>query len=254
VPARDVAILGSRLGVFHHSDDATSQKSPVWRRGCHYRDELVDASHRQRSTHLNRQHRSFAWGAVAALGLLFTLTGGGVILAQDTTGTPGASPQAPALNPAHPAHIHSGTCTQIGEIIFPLNDLQPVSTASTPQAGGEVAAESTTVVDASLETILAEPHVINVHLSAEDIETYIACGEIAPTSGPVGTAGTPEKDAAAAATPASGQQLQMPLHELNGSGYQGQATLVDLGDGTTQVTVQLLRVQNSSTPIASPTS
>jgi hypothetical protein len=96
--------------------------------------------------------------------------------------------------------------------------------------------------------------VINVHQSTDEIDTYIACGEIVPTGGPVGTAATPETEADAGATPASGQQLQMPLLELNGSGYQGQATLVDLGDGTTEVTVQLLQVQTSGTPVASPTS
>jgi len=155
---------------------------------------------------------------------------------------------------AHPAHIHSGTCDQIGDVVFPLNDLQPAPEGGTPQAGGDVVAESTTVVEASLETILAAPHVINVHQSAEDIDTYIACGDITPTGGPVGTAATPETEAAADATPASGQRLQMPLLELNGSGYQGQATLVELADGTTEVTVQLIEVQNSSTPMASPTS
>ena len=202
------------------------------------------------------RHRVFtALGAGTALSLLLTIViGGGPLLAQDAAGTPGGSPQAAGLTVVRPAHIHSGTCDAIGEVIFPLTDLQPEPDAATPQAGGEVVAESTTVVEASLETILAAPHVINVHQSAEDIDTYIACGEIVPTGGPVGTAATPETGAAAGATPASGQQLQMPLLELNGSGYQGQATLVDLGDGTTEVTVQLMQVQISSTPVASPTS
>ena len=59
-------------------------------------------------------------------------------------------------------------------------------------------------------------------MSADEIGTYIACGDIA---GQV-----------------VGNELQIELRELNGSGYQGQATLTDNGDGTMTVTVVLTRI------------
>jgi hypothetical protein len=84
---------------------------------------------------------------------------------------------------------------------------------------GEVVAMSTSDVDGSLEDILAAEHAINVHLSPEQIDVYIACGDITgePTDG----------------------QLEIMLEEQNESGFEGMATLMDNGDGTTTVDVML---------------
>jgi hypothetical protein len=51
---------------------------------------------------------------------------------------------------------------------------------ASPTAGmGDVVASSTTEdIGASLDDIVAGGHAINVHLSAEEIAVYIACGEI----------------------------------------------------------------------------
>src|SRR5215217_5067109 len=120
----------------------------------------------------------------------------------------------------HPAHIHSGTCETLGDVVYPLNDLTApdmmgtpmAGMASTPMAGmdsagkGQVVAQSTTTVEASLDDLLAAEHAINVHLSAEEIDVYIACGDVT---------GTPD-----------GDQLQIDLEELNNSGYQGMAWLM----------------------------
>jgi hypothetical protein len=85
---------------------------------------------------------------------------------------------------------------------------------------GEVVAMSTSTVEASLEDILGAEHAINVHLSAEEIGVYIACGDITGEQ----TDGT----------------LEIELQEENDSGYQGMATLMDNGDGTTTVDVMLM--------------
>jgi hypothetical protein len=153
----------------------------------------------------------------------------------------------------HPAHIHSGTCDTLGDVVYPLNDLTAPGMTGTPIAGmdstpmagmdstpmagaGQVVAQSTTIVDAPLDDILADEHAINVHLSAEQIDVYIACGDITGT--------------------ADGGQLKIDLQELNNSGYIGRARLTDNGDDTTTVDVVLMQREGGmmATPAASPTS
>jgi hypothetical protein len=156
---------------------------------------------------------------------------------------------------AYPAHIHSGTCENLGDIAFPLDDLISARTQGTPQSATEaspeggrdstpvaadeldnVVATSSTTVEASLDDILAAEHAINVHESAEKIENYIACGEIT---------GIPEND-----------QLEIELRELNASGYEGWVILVDNGDGSTRVDIILLQRDRGTpaTPAATPSS
>jgi len=148
-------------------------------------------------------------------------------LAQDAT---------PATAAAHPAHIHSGTCDTLGDVVFPLNDVAVADTAATPAATpaaveSVIATESATTVEVALDDVLAAEHAINVHLSADEIGTYIACGDITgePTDG----------------------MLTIELLELNGSGYMGEAMLMDNGDGTTDVTIMLLDSGAMATPAAS---
>jgi hypothetical protein len=64
----------------------------------------------------------------------------------------------------HPAHIHSGTCDDLGDVVFPLENVVEGSSEST--------------VEASIDDILAADHAINVHLSADEMDVYVACGEI----------------------------------------------------------------------------
>ncbi len=64
---------------------------------------------------------------------------------------------------------------------------------------------SETVVDVPLADLLSSPHAINVHQSDENIDTYIACGNIA---------GTPD-----------GDELSVVLHQESDSGYSGIAWL-----------------------------
>jgi hypothetical protein len=145
----------------------------------------------------------------------------------------------------HPAHIHSGTCDTLGDVVFPLNDLTDpgmmgtpmAGMASTPMAGrdmGDVVAQSSTTIEASLDDVLGAEHALNVHLSAEQIDVYIACGDVT---------GTPD-----------GDQLQIDLEELNNSGYQGMAWLMDNGDDTTTVNAVLMQSNRMGTPEATPSS
>jgi hypothetical protein len=71
---------------------------------------------------------------------------------------------------------------------------------------------SVTVVDVPLEQITDGQHAINVHLSAEEIDTYIACGDIGGQM--------------------MGDMLVIGVRELNDSEEVGVAVLEAMGDQT----------------------
>ena len=67
-----------------------------------------------------------------------------------------------------PAHIHLGTCATLNPaILYPLTDV--------------VGGKSTTVVNVTTAALLAQPHAINLHKSAQEATVYVACGTIAQT-------------------------------------------------------------------------
>ena len=68
---------------------------------------------------------------------------------------------------AQPAHIHLGQCGKL--------DPAPKWKLEAVRDG-----QSTTVVPASLDTILKEKAAINVHKSAEEAQVYVSCGNIIP--------------------------------------------------------------------------
>jgi plastocyanin len=112
---------------------------------------------------------------------------------------------------SHPAHIHTGDCDAPGEVVFPLTDVAaPEGEAMGAETSG--VEQSYTALDENLQNITEAPHAIVAHLSADEIGTYLVCGEI--TGEPVD--GT----------------LAVQLNELGGSGYIGLALLVDTADGT----------------------
>jgi len=136
---------------------------------------------------------------------------------------------------SHPAHVHSGTCTELGDVVYPLSDVsESVLVNGTPIAGAvggatdaiPVATSGTTIAS-SLADLMASPYAINIHESAENIGNYIACGNIGGAM--IGTS-----------------DLAFGLGELNGSGYSGVATLHDNGDGTTAVSVYLTEAVTSA--------
>lgn len=64
-----------------------------------------------------------------------------------------------------PAHIHKGSCTKLGAIAYSLETV--------------VDGRSETIVEASMSGLLAQlPLAVNVHKSAAEIKTYVACGDI----------------------------------------------------------------------------
>ena len=164
-------------------------------------------------------------GALAVMALV-ALGGGQAIRAQEATPIAAGGE---ATTP-RPAHIHSGDCVNLGEVVAPLTNLTEPTGNAVGQSDKAIAAESSfTTVPMTLDQILASPHAVNVHLSAEQIGTYIACGEI---GGVIDANGA----------------LTIGLRELNNSGYTGIAYLAPTADGTgTSVSVFIAKTQPGAT-------
>ena len=64
-----------------------------------------------------------------------------------------------------PAHIHTGSCANIGGVVYPL---------TFPMNG-----VSETTLNVSLDALLAQlPLALNVHKSPEEANIYVACGDL----------------------------------------------------------------------------
>ncbi len=138
----------------------------------------------------------------------------GVALAQDDM----AADDAMAMVP-HPSHIHVGACPAPGDVVAPLSD---VGVVGNDAQGAEESVHvdiGRTTVELPLEAILADAHAIVVHQSADDMGTYLVCGNI----------GGHDVDGS----------FLVGLGAVGESGYSGIAWLTDNGDGTTDVTVTI---------------
>ena len=180
-------------------------------------------------------------------GIRTQVLAGAAVLAL-TVGVGQAAAQDDMAMMSHPGHIHSGSCDQLGDVVFPLTNASmgmegmmggmmaspEGETMASPEMGmGEMmgseaavmVATSVTTVDAPLEDILADQHAINFHESEENIQNYIACGDI---GGMIATGPGMEQ----------GGTLVIGLRELNDSGYSGIAVLEGMDDQT-EVSVYL---------------
>lgn len=166
----------------------------------------------RRSTHLA------AVASLAVFGLLVPVAGA-------------QTPMAETAGHAHPVHVHSGTCAELGEVVVPLNDLTaPAGDWTGPDSAVSVTL-SENVIDMPLQEIIDGGHAINVHLSAEEIGTYVACGDIG------GVITTDE---------GGRQEMMIGLGELNDSGYAGTVWLGPSADGAqTEISVILLEPAES---------
>ena len=190
---------------------------------------------------------------VAALALMMSFVASGPVASQESTPATVSAPEtnAEAEIELYPVHIHSGTCDDLGDVVYPLNDLQAAAQVddpdatpvldlgATPDAASavglvDIVAQSGTDVDVSIDELLSEEYAINVHESEENIQNYIACGEIT---------GSVENG-----------DLFIELMEVGQSGFYGQAELSDNDDGTTIVNVSLYPLEVQGAPVATPAS
>lgn len=154
-------------------------------------------------------------GALALPLLILALVVGGsrgsrVALAQDEA--------TPAADAGRPAHIHTGGCNDVeedslGDVVQALTNLAAPTGTAAGQEDASPVETSVTVVPLALADILAEDHAVNVHLSVDEVTTYIACGEVGGTVA----------DADGSVT--------IGLREQDGSGFVGVAYLAPGADG-----------------------
>ncbi|MBI2013642.1 MAG: CHRD domain-containing protein [Candidatus Colwellbacteria bacterium] len=85
-------------------------------------------------------------------------SGNNLVVMIETSGAPGGV--------AQPAHIHAGTCSELGGIVY---ELAPVLDGSS-----EIQLSGVSLSDLAEQMPLA----INVHKSAEEIGVNVACGDI----------------------------------------------------------------------------
>ena len=166
--------------------------------------------------------------ALVATAILLVLGFGiGAVQAQDT-----------AEIVTHPAHIHAGTCAELDpNPKAPLNDVGPRGYDAEAGQMAEDAPEtrgatnvapvevSESTAEVGFDEVLETGHAVNVHESAQNIDNYIACGDI---GGQV-----------------FDNKLFVSLAEQNDSGYFGIAILEPDGDNT-KVTIYLGRVAGAA--------
>jgi hypothetical protein len=134
--------------------------------------------------------------------------------------------EADTAGEVHPAHIHSGSCDQLGDVVVPLNDVTYPAGEHVGSESAHAVKTSLNVVDMPLQELIDGDYAINVHESADEIDVYIACGDI-------GGVLIPDDDEEGR------MHLIIGLGELNDSGHTGTAWLASDGDQT-QVVIHLI--------------
>jgi len=155
--------------------------------------------------------KNITLGAMLAGGI--AIGGAGLVLAQDDEATA-----------SHPVHIHAGDCVNLDpNPAVPLNNIEPRG-AGEEEEGEDAPAPQGILTAANVlysltddsefsfdDEMLAESHAINIHESDDNIQNYIACGDIG---------GVVFED-----------ELVIALQPLNDSGYSGIAILTKDDDG-----------------------
>src|SRR5215208_6609015 len=94
-----------------------------------------------------------------------------IAVAAFTLVVPASRAQTPVADTeaeSHPAHIHSGTCEQLGDVVYPLADVAYPDGEEMGTAGGHpVKISEVNHIDVPLQELLDGEYAINVHLSAE---------------------------------------------------------------------------------------
>ncbi len=115
--------------------------------------------------HLNQQSASGESGTAT-----LTAAGNQTKVAVNLTGQPAGADQ--------PSHIHEGSCTNLNPAPkYPLTDIKD--------------GKSETTVNASLSELTRENYAINVHKSASELTTYVACGDLPIIGAHAGGMGSP---------------------------------------------------------------
>lgn len=120
------------------------------------------------------------------------------------------------------AHIHAGTCEELGIVVYSFPDIRTYRLDEGEEAGVGAIELITGTTQTPLGGLFGEPFSVHLHESAQNKQTYIACSDIGGKPGDPWT----ESDG-----------LTLRAVEQNGSGYSGFTTLRPSADGGTQVTM-----------------
>lgn len=69
----------------------------------------------------------------------------------------------------HPVHVHEGTCEELGDVAYPLENISE--------------GESVTTLDLELSELMTGDYAINAHASEDDLATHVMCGNIPAIEG-----------------------------------------------------------------------
>jgi plastocyanin len=141
--------------------------------------------------------------------------------ASDTAGLVG---NLEPTEPSRLAHIHAGTCDELGIVVYSFPNLKTYRLDEGEEAGLGAIELITGTTQTPLSGLFGEPFSVHVHESAQNKQTYIACSEIGSRPGDPWS----ENDG-----------LTLRAVEQNGSGYSGFTTLRPTADGGTQVTIAI---------------
>ena len=149
--------------------------------------------------------------------------------AASASGEPAASPQTVEgignLDPVESsrlAHIHAGTCEELGIVVYSFPDIETFRLDEGEEAGVGAIELITGTTETPLSQLFGEPFSVHVHESAQNKQTYIACSDIGGRPADPWT----ESDG-----------LTLRAVEQRGSGYSGFTTLRPTAAGGTQVSI-----------------
>src|SRR5215204_3550927 len=128
------------------------------------------------------------------------------------------------VEPSRLAHIHAGTCAELGLVVYSFPDIRTYRLAEGEEAGVGAIELITGTTQIPLSRLFGEPFSVHVHESAENKQTYIACSDIG------GRPVEPWREA---------DGLTLRAVAQKGSGYSGFTTLRSTADAGTQVTIAI---------------
>src|SRR5215207_2353686 len=128
------------------------------------------------------------------------------------------------VEPSRLAHIHAGTCEELGIVVYSFPDIRTYRLDEGEEAGVGAIELITGTTQIPLSELFGEPFSVHVHESAQNKQTYIACSDIGSRPADPWS----ESDG-----------LTLRAEEQRGSGYSGFTTLRPTADGGTQVTMAI---------------
>lgn len=122
------------------------------------------------------------------------------------------------------AHIHAGTCDELGIVVYSLPDIRTYRVDEGDGAGVGAIELISGTANVTLSDLFGEPFSIHVHESAQNKQSYLACADVG------GRPAEPWSEA---------DGLTLEAREQNSSGYSGFAALQPSPSGGANVSIAI---------------